>query len=626
MNIKGSQNRYLVCGGLLILALTVLSFRVISLQYLNREDRASANKRASHYTTEVFPAHRGLIVDRNEEPLVVNTPLTDLYIDKYHIDDKDTVSWGVAYKRLRYTPEWNEADVQGKRKLLATMRFRIADTETPASLLLEHNAFIVSILAKPLSMNKGDLLGLLNDPKKKKIYIKKNLNEADAEFIRRKLKENHIRGIYLEKRLTRHYPSPYLATHLIGYTKDYQGETGLESRFNDQLSGTDGYHKRKSNPNNLSIASEEEEFKLPTQGLNLKLSIDTTIQSILEEELEYGLLEAECKKGCAIIIEPSTGDILALAGRPHYNLNTREGVAEGSRNYISKTALEPGSTFKVITAASALNEGLVNIYSPLIDCENGYYKDRSVILKDGFPRGQLSVAQILAVSSNIGAYKLGRQVGRKKFFDYVKKFGFGEPTGLNWAGEVRTRGTVGTSPQEFASATYGYAISATPMHMAVAYATVANNGKKMRPTLVKAVIANDGTVIEDNKPKFERRVIKEDVAIALRRAMTSVTEEGGTGTLARVPGYKVAGKTGTTRKWEKGGYVMGRYICSFGGILPADTPAFICYVVVDDPMVSPNKKKRYGGVLAAPIFSRIAGRTASYMNISPTEAVLTANE
>lgn len=617
---KISLTRYTVCGFIMVVTLTGLSFRVMSLQWLHAKDRDAMTKRTAHYKTEVYPSYRGLIVDCNEEPLVTNVPLNDLYVDKYHLDDKNVIASGVAYKRLRYTDEWVNATERERVRMLKRKRHKLVNTEISRTLVGEHNAFVVSILAKPLGIDKKELLKLIEDPKRKHFCIKKDMNEPDTDYIERLLKENHINGLSFQKRLTRNYPSPTLATHLIGYTKEYKGETGIEYRYNDLLSGVDGYHKRKSNPNNLSIYSEEEEFKLPVEGLNIKLSIDTTIQSIVEEELQLGLQEAVAEKGCAIVIDPKTGDVLAMASRPHYNLNTREGVAKGSRNYIFKTAIEPGSTFKAITAAAALNERHVT-RGTRINCENGYFKDGSVVLRDEYERSYLTVSQILAKSSNIGSYKLGRQIGRERFFQYVADFGFGKPTGLDWAGEVKTKGQAGPSPQEFASATYGYAISATPMHMAVAYATLANNGKMMRPTVIKSVIANDGTIIEDNPPKMVRQVVDSDVAYSLRRALLSVTEEGGTGTKARVPGFHVAGKTGTTRKWSDGGYQKGRYICSFGGMLPVNNPDFVCYIVVDDPKTT--TQNRYGGTLAAPIFANIAERTASYRNITPTEPIMT---
>ena len=614
-----NPHRFVIAGACLITALTILSYRVVCLQWLGRADKEKMTRRVAHYKVEKFPAYRGLIIDRNEEPLVVNVAQTDIFADKYHLNNADYISWTVAFKRLRYKDEWIKADKATQRKMLSNLRYRILSNEKHEVLIEEHKAYAVSNLALPLRMPKSELSKILRDPKKKYSQIAKHLTESEADHIEKIVKANRIRGINFEKHLTRYYPSPTLATHLVGYTKNYKGQLGVERICEEELSGVDGYNKRKSDPNNRSIYTENEEIKLPEQGLNVQLTIDATIQSIVEEELDAGMKFAKAKKGCVIVIEPKTGDILALASRPHYNLNTKEGVALGSSNYIFKTAIEPGSTFKVFTAAAALNERLVNTRYPPIFCENGYYRDASVVLRDDYPRGHLTVTEILAQSNNIGAYKLGRQVGKKNFFEYVKNFGFGQPTAIGWKGEVRTKGTVGRSPQEFASATFGYAISATPMHLAIGYSTIANDGMMMKANLIKKIIANDGTVIKDNPPTEQRRVLDEDVAKSLRHALISTTEIGGTGKKAKVAGFRVAGKTGTTRKWENGKYRKGRYICSFGGMMPAITPAFVIYIVIDDPQTT--AVKRYGGTLAAPIFSKVATRVANYLELDPTEAI-----
>jgi len=217
----------------------------------------------------------------------------------------------------------------------------------------------------------------------------------------------------------------------------------------------------------------------------------------------------------------------------------------------------------------------------------------------------------------------------------LEAFGLNTPTGLGWKGEVRTKGLPGRYPQDFASSTFGYAITTTPLHMALAYAAIANDGVKMRPSVVRAIISNEGEVIDENRPEQERRVLEADVARSLRRAMVSVTEEGSAKN-ARVLGYNVAGKTGTSYKTvekidpETGkkswGYDVKNNVvyCSFGGMMPAEKPAFVCYIVVDAPKT--KEVKRYGGTLAAPIFANIARRAAEYLNLEPTEQVENLSE
>jgi len=611
--------RFLICGLVLILSLTALSYRVISLQWLPADNTQIAQKKP-HFKTEYMPAKRGLIVDRDGKPLVANIALNDLYIDRYHLDDENLISWGVACKQLSDTPKWIQASSKERKKMLTERRFYLLNNELPRELIAEHKSFVVGLLANPLKMDKAKLLEALNDPKRKSYRIAKDLPETEASYIDKILEEHYIFGLEFKKRHSRHYHSPTLATHIIGFTgkgKDEKniGIDGIEKHYNNHLKGVDGYYRRRSNPNNLSIYSEEAEILHPESGFDVVLSIDTTLQSIVEEELDAGLAFAKAKKGCVVLIQPETGEILAMASRPHFNLNSKEGIAEGSSSYIFRNAIEPGSTIKVLTVAAGLNEGHINTRT-MINCHNGFFKEGRVTVKDDYPKAQLSVTEILAISNNIGTYKIGRQVGRKRHEHYLKLFGIGTPTGLNWPGEAKTKGKAGSSPQDFAASTFGYAISVTPMHMALAYSAIANDGMMMHPILVKEVLTNEWIAVEKSPPSESHRVIKADVAKSLRRALASVTEEGGTGTDAAVEGYKVAGKTGTSLKWDKG-YDENRVICSFGGMMPADDPKIVCYVVVDEPQT--NEVGRYGGTLAGPIFSNVARRAALHMNIAPTE-------
>ncbi len=416
------------------LALTVLSSRVIQLQWLSN-DGSDATQKRSLVRTEVKPAYRGLIVDRNEEPLVVNVPLTDLHVDRYHMDDENVISWAVAYRQLQGSEKWLYASEEEREDMLSERRFYLINNALAVDLIREHKEIAVELLATPLKIPADQLMAELDHPKKRSFRLKKDLAETEASYLKRLMRENYLFGFDFKKQLTRHYPNPTLATHLIGFTRDYTGQAGLELRYNDQLAGQDGYHKRRSNPNNLSIYNRNDEIKQPTPGLNMVLSIDLGLQAIVDEELEAGLKHAQAQQGCAILMQPETGEILALASRPHYNLNTKEGIADGSRNYIFKSALEPGSTIKVLTAAAAMNERLVYPRTS-INCENGYFNDGGVIVKDAYPRSSLTVTEILAQSNNIGTYKIGRQLGRERFFDYLASFGIGAPypPRLAWRG------------------------------------------------------------------------------------------------------------------------------------------------------------------------------------------------
>ena len=226
----------------------------------------------------------------------------------------------------------------------------------------------------------------------------------------------------------------------------------------------------------------------------------------------------------------------------------------------------------------------------------------------------------MAKSSNIGSYKVALQLGRKKYFNYLRAFGFGAKTNVLMAGE--SAGVVNDTgnPTDFSRLSYGYAVSVTPLQVACAYSAIANGGTLMEPQLLKSVMANNGAIIQNFKPKPVRRVIKESTALKMRRALATVVDIKGTARRAKVPGYLVGGKTGTTVKIDpNGGYLKGRYTVSFAGMLPSEKPAFVCVVVVDDPQTT--EVKRYGGTIAAPIFAKVAARVAARMGIEPTEPI-----
>ena len=356
----------------------------------------------------------------------------------------------------------------------------------------------------------------------------------------------------------------------------------------------------------------------PRAGLNVQLTLDMGLQSIVEEELDACLKEFESVRGTVILMDPKTGDILAMASRPHFDLNQRRDVAENGFNYAVQAIYEPGSTYKVVATAGVLNEGLARPQTSVF-CHNGFYQEGAIRVPDHHPYGNLTLEGVLVKSSNIGAYKFARQLGANRFFDYAHRWGFGTKTGIMLSGESSGICRNTQNAVDFSRASYGYALNVTPLQMACAYAVIAGDGRLLKPRIVKSLVANDGTVIETYKPETVAQVIKPGVASQMRDALAKVTETGGTATLAAVPGYKVAGKTGTAVKHNPNGrgYLNGRYTVSFAGMLPAQDPAFVGIVVIDDPLT--NKVKRYGGTIAAPAFGRIGARAAAYLNLPPTE-------
>ncbi len=300
-------------------------------------------------------------------------------------------------------------------------------------------------------------------------------------------------------------------------------------------------------------------------------------------------------------------------------MNHKENLQENSFNYAIQAKYEPGSTIKIIATAAALEERLVSP-TTVINCPHVLQENKFTV-EDAHSGGMLSFDQILQKSNNVGCWKLAKQLGIKRFYSYAHGFGFGERSGIQLSGENPGTATVPKLPIDFSRAAYGYYIGVTPIQMATAYSVIAGDGRLLKPKIIKALVANDGTVIDDFPTEVRGQTISPATAKKMRDALHKVTLLGGTATQAQVPGYKVCGKTGTAIKHDpkRGGYIKGGYVVSFAGFLPADNPAFVCYVVIDEPMTT--EVPRYGGLIAAPIFSKIAGRLAAYMNIPPTEPI-----
>ncbi len=406
-----------------------------------------------------------------------------------------------------------------------------------------------------------------------------------------------------------------------------QGRAGIEARMNTILAGQDGHVITRA-------GTLGDQIKPPKHGLDVQLTIDSQIQRILEEELDQGLAESGAKKGAVIVMDPKTGEILGMASRPTYNLLTRENIAENGFDFATQAIYEPGSTFKIISAAGAMDEGLIHPDS-VFDCSPMWNPIR---VQDYKTFGDLTVEEVLAKSSNVGAYKMALKLGQDSFFDYVSAFGFGAATGIPMTGE--SAGIVNNTgnPTDFSRVSYGYAVSVTPLQIACAYSALANGGKLMKPRLLKAIIANNGVIHRRYNPVQVREVIKTHTAVKMRQALATVVAQGGTGSRARVEGFAVAGKTGTTRMLHPdGGYYDGkndreiRYIVSFAGMLPAHNPEFVCVVVIEDPETAipaldqyGNKVKIGGGSVAAPIFSRAATRVANEIGLRPLDEIVVA--
>lgn len=411
--------------------------------------------------------------------------------------------------------------------------------------------------------------------------------------------------------------------HMISARLKPQGRAGIEARMNAILAGQDGHVITR--PGKL-----DDETKPPKHGLDVQLTIDIEIQRIVEEELDKALSESGAAKGTVIVMNPKTGAILGMVSRPTYNLNTRENIAENGFDYATQAIYEPGSTFKVVAISAAMDEGLIQPDS-VFDCKTMW---SPIKVRDWKLFEDLTVEEILAKSSNVGAYKIALEVGPSKFFGYAKSFGFGAKTGIPMTGESAGWLINTGNPTDFSRVSFGYGVSVTPLQIACAYSAIANGGKLMKPRLLKSIIGNNGVTHQRYEPVQIREVMTASTAAKMRQGLATVVATGGTGTRAAVEGFAAAGKTGTTQMLHPdGGYYNGlndresRYTVSFAGMLPADDPEFVCVVVVEDPetgiptldaegnlVASP---KVGGGSVAAPIFSRVATRVANELGLRP---------
>jgi len=628
------QYRCIILCSVLVTGLSLLSGRLIQIQLVNRQYYATSAHKAFH-RLEKLPAMRGMIVDRHEEPLARCIPMATLFVDKNHLLDPKLASFGLAYAEASNEPGWDEMDTAKRKRRVYSLRAEILDSEKPAVIVEKHLARAVSVLARPLGMRRDELRAKIETSSGKWIPIAKDLPEDVADSLRQIVDENQLEGFDFENFIKRWYTAPTLATHLIGFTGEVEetdendkkhtrmvGKFGVECAMETYLAGRDGWREHQRDARGLVVPGDTSSLLPPRAGLNVQLTIDMGLQAIVEEELDAALTEFKSERAAVVLMDPKSGEILAMASRPAFDLNHKENLERNSFNFAIQAIYEPGSTYKIVATSGVLNEGLATPNTTVF-CHNGHYVSGNIEVPDHFPYGTLTLEGVLAKSSNIGAYKFALQLGPKRFFDYVKRMGFGKKTGILLSGESSGIARNTNNPVDFSRAAYGYAINVTPLQMTCAYAALANGGKLLKPQIVKALIANDGTIVQDYPPEVVSEVVKPKVAIQMRAAMEKVIEKGGTATLAAVPGFRVAGKTGTAKRHNPHGhgYLPNSYTVSFVGMMPAQDPAFVCVVVIDDPKT--DKVTRYGGTIAAPAFAKIATRVAAHMNLQPTEPLAT---
>jgi len=628
------QARCITLLTILVIGLSVLAWRLVQIQLVDRQRYAESSRKAFH-RIEKLPAARGMIVDSREEPIAKSIPVSTLFLDRNHLIDPKLASYGVACKELSATDGWDQLDSDTRKRQVVSLRGEILERDTGDEIVRKHKDYAVSVLARPLGMKRAELMEKIENGKGKSMWfpLYKDMPDDVAEGLRETITRNFLQGFEFQNSSKRWYSSPNLATHLIGFTGEKEmpnekgkleakvvGRFGIESAMQEYLAGRDGWRQHHRDARGLVVPGNSGSLLPPRAGLNVQLTIDMGLQAIVEEEMEACLSEFKSERGAVILMNPKNGEILAMASRPHFDLNHRKDIAQNGFNFATQAIYEPGSTFKIIATGAAINEGIAKPTTQIF-CHNGLYAEGGFTVPDHHPYGSLTLEGVLAKSSNIGAYKFAKQLGSKRFYDYVSRWGFGHKTGVMLGGESSGIARNTNNPVDFSRASYGYALNVTPLQMACAYAVIGGDGRLLKPKIVKSLVANDGTVVETFPDEEVCRVLKPETARQMREAMIKTIEPGGTATLAAVPGYKVSGKTGTAKRHNPNGsgYLNNSYTVSFAGMMPAHDPAFVGVVVIDDPKTT--KVSRYGGTIAAPAFGRIAARAATYLNLPPTEPV-----
>jgi len=393
--------------------------------------------------------------------------------------------------------------------------------------------------------------------------------------------------------------------------------------MDEYLRGQDGFRYIEHNRAGQEIVLYRGQERPPRDGYQVHLTVDLNLQNIVENEIDAAMREYTPQKATIILMRPRTGEILALANRPSFDVNQRaQTKPEQMKNRAIIDMMEPGSTFKIVTVAAALNEHKVGLDS-VIFCEKGLWKFGGTALHDHASYQDLSVKDILVKSSNIGAAKLAVSLGDQKFYEYIRRFGFGERTGIELPGEIPglVRPPRSWSKISITHIPMGHEIGVTPLQMTMAMAAIANGGRLMMPRIVKSVTTADGKTVSSLSPVLQRQVISPATARQIGEALRGVVSDRGTAAAAAVPGFTIAGKTGTAQKVDPhGGYEKGHYVVSFAGYLPADHPEFVGLVMLDDAHTS-RPELNYGGLVAGPIFSRIAEKAARYLDLEPHEEI-----
>ena len=535
---------------LIFLACSVgLVARAVKLQVMETDFLQGQGE--ARYLREVTIAPtRGVIKDRNGEPLAVSTPVDSVWVHPGQL--------------LEY-PE----------KITSLAKVLEADAED---------------IERKLTQRAG----------KEFVWLKRRLHPDVAE----RIKDLDIPGVNLQKEYRRFYPAGEVTSHVIGFTNiDDIGQEGLELAYDSWLAGSPGSKRiirdRKGQP-----VREVELIKESRPGQDLHLTIDKRLQYLAYRELKSTILKHGARSGSVVVLDVDSGEILAMVNQPSYNPNKPGNDTDGMRNRAVTDVIEPGSVMKPMAITSVLENGVAIPTTP-VETTPGYMVVSRHTIRDHHNYGLLDVTGVLTKSSNVGVTKLALQLESEQMWDTYRRYGFGEATGTGFPGESAgvLRNHERWRTLEQATIAYGYGMSATPLQLAQAYAAIANGGNLRQPAFIQG----------SNNPPIS--AIDPDIARAVANMLETVPTTEGTGSKARVANYRIAGKTGTSRKASASGYAAARYVSSFAGFGPASNPRLVCVVVINDP----SGEEYYGGLVAAPLFSKVMTGAMRIMNIPPDD-------
>lgn len=582
----------LLCVLLAGFSLVTWRLAVIQIKESPRLAALAAKKYQRHI---VLPAHRGSIKDFSGEYLAHDEDVSELYTDRTHLREVITVRHHLAA-------------VLGKKAL------EIRETMTEAETLAAYHNHATKVLAGILSRPEKEIREQIASDKPE-VVLAKQVTEEQAREWAALFKKEHIFGIHLRPTVARRFPAQDRLSLVLGDTDtSNKGRWGVEKLMDAKLTGISGEQFIERDKSGHELPAYRGLYVEPQHGADVHLTIDMQLQDTVEAICERAWKANQARRCVIVVTEPATGTVLAMAARPHRDISNPD--VSTWTNHVIAEPYEPGSIFKVVTLAAAL-DNKKTYPTELIDCGNMYYHDpvRNVKLSDDEPLGMQTVKGVLVHSSNIGMYKISKRVGQDMMLDYAARFGFGAVTGIGLMGE--RAGYLNTG--KWSNTTYsrmpiGYEVSVTPLQMCMAYGAIANGGVLMKPRLIDRVVKADGTA-EVNPPQAVWQVCTAKTAATLRDFLEGVVTEG-TGSRAAMPDVRVGGKTGTTRRYdpEKRRYIENSYLTSFAGMAPIDNPKVVCLVMLDDPKAESAKLVR-GGRVAAPIFTEVVRETLDHLAI-----------